>query len=66
MNEMTQSEMLRDPMIRQMLRADKISVASFAALLDAAARRHGHSAPDTVLAATKLSDVRSIDAAAYI
>lgn len=49
MNEMTASDMLRDPLIRQMLRADKISLASFAALLDAASQRQarrGHeSAP---------------------
>lgn len=39
MNEMTASEMLRDPLIRQMLRADRISLASFATLLDTASRR---------------------------
>ncbi|WSH66230.1 hypothetical protein U8Q05_07100 [Rhizobium ruizarguesonis] len=39
MHEMTTSDMLRDPLIRQMLRADKISLASFAILLDTAARR---------------------------
>ncbi len=39
MNEMTASDMLRDPLIRQMLRADRISLASFATLLDTASRR---------------------------
>ena len=39
MIEMTASDMLRDPLIRQMLRADRISLASFATLLDAASRR---------------------------
>ncbi|QWW69957.1 hypothetical protein [Rhizobium sp. WYJ-E13] len=44
MNEMTASEMLRDPLIRQVLRADRISLASFATLLDTASRRQarGH------------------------
>ncbi|EJJ28398.1 hypothetical protein [Rhizobium sp. CF142] len=49
MNEMTASDMLRDPLIRQILRADRISLASFATLLDAAsrqqARRGGESVP---------------------
>jgi hypothetical protein len=43
MHEMTTSEMLRDPLVRQMLRADKVSLASFASLLDSAARRHAQS-----------------------
>lgn len=38
--EMTASDMLRDPLIRQLLRADRISLASFAALLEDAARRN--------------------------
>lgn len=37
-SEMTMSEALRDPMIRQMLRADRVSLTEFAALLEKAAR----------------------------
>ena len=37
--ELTMSEALRDPMIRQLLRADRISLGSFAQLLENAARR---------------------------
>lgn len=44
MHEMTASEMLKDPLIRQMLRADKISLAHFATLLDNAARRQARRA----------------------
>jgi hypothetical protein len=36
--EMTMSEVLKDPMIRQMLRADKISLGDFATLLERTAR----------------------------
>ncbi len=40
-NEMTMSEALRDPMIRQMLRADRVSLSDFAKLLEKTARaRH--------------------------
>ncbi|MBW9055584.1 hypothetical protein [Rhizobium mesosinicum] len=46
MNEMTASDMLRDPLIRQMLRADRISLASFAALLDAASQRQARRAAE--------------------
>lgn len=43
--EMTMSEMLHDPMIRQMLRADRVSLADFAVLLkNAATRRSKRSA----------------------
>jgi hypothetical protein len=66
MHEMTPSEMLRDPLIRQMLRADKISLASFAALLDAAARQHARPANDSSFATSKMPDSWSVDAAAYI
>ena len=71
MHEMTPSEMLRDPLIRQMLRADKISLASFAALLDAAARQHAHpasarAANDRTFAASKMPDTWNVDAAAFI
>lgn len=66
MHEMTPSEMLRDPMIRQMLRADRISLASFEALLDAAARRHARSASDGTFAASKMPDSWSVYAAAHI
>jgi len=37
-NEMTMSEVLRDPMIRQMLRADRVSLSEFAKLLEKTAR----------------------------
>ena len=66
MHEMTPSEMLRDPMIRQMLRADKISLASFAALLDAAARQNARPASHSAFAASKMPDTWSVDAAAFI
>jgi hypothetical protein len=66
MHEMTPSEMLRDPMIRQMLRADKISLASFAALLDAAARQHARPASESTFAVSKMPDSWSVYAAAYI
>ena len=49
MNEMTASDMLRDPLIRQMLRADRISLASFATLLDTASRRQASRAGESVL-----------------
>ncbi|MBB4568181.1 hypothetical protein [Rhizobium leucaenae] len=43
-NEMTMSEVLRDPMIRQMLRADRVSLSDFARLLKKTARaRHAAS-----------------------
>ncbi|AVA23242.1 hypothetical protein NXC24_CH03629 [Rhizobium sp. NXC24] len=35
---MTISEVLRDPMIRQMLRADRVSLSDFAKLLEKTAR----------------------------
>ncbi len=66
MHEMTPSEMLKDPLIRQMLRADKISLASFAALLDAAARRNARPASVSSFAASKMPDSWSIDVAAHI
>ncbi|MBB3590791.1 hypothetical protein FHX08_001135 [Rhizobium sp. BK529] len=47
MNEMTASDMLKDPLIRQMLRADRISLASFAALLDSASRRQARRDPES-------------------
>lgn len=37
--ELTMSEVLRDPMIRQVLRADGISLGSFALMLERAASR---------------------------
>ncbi|GAA3108152.1 hypothetical protein GCM10010520_60950 [Rhizobium viscosum] len=49
MNEMTTSDMLRDPLIRQMLRADRISLASFATLLDTASRRQARRAAESIL-----------------
>lgn len=66
MHEMTPSEMLRDPLIRQMLRADKISLATFAALLDAAARQHARPTGDGSFPTSKMSETWSVDAAAYI
>ena len=47
MHEMTASDMLRDPLIRQLLRADRISLASFAALLDAASQRQARRAAES-------------------
>jgi hypothetical protein len=38
MHDLTLSEVLKDPLIRQMLRADKVSLSEFAVLLDRAAR----------------------------
>jgi hypothetical protein len=38
-DDMTMSEVLRDPLIRLMLRADGISLGAFAELLETAARR---------------------------
>ena len=37
-SEMTISEVLRDPMIRQVLRADRVSLSEFAKLLEKTAR----------------------------
>ncbi|WFU08506.1 hypothetical protein QA646_14560 [Rhizobium sp. CB3090] len=49
-NEMTMSEVLRDPMIRQMLRADRVSLSDFAMLLKKTARaRHAASATESVV-----------------
>lgn len=39
MTDLTMSEVLKDPMIRQMLRADGVSLSEFAVLLDDAARQ---------------------------
>lgn len=62
MHEMTASDMLRDPLIRQMLRADKISLAAFAILLDAAARKHAHHSANNGFAGRKTADTWTIDA----
>lgn len=43
MQDMTISEVLRDPLIRQMLRADKVSLGDFATLLEDAASRRADS-----------------------
>jgi hypothetical protein len=48
--DMTMSEMLRDPMIRQMLRADGVSLSDFAVMLDDAARLSNKNACDSKLA----------------
>ncbi|SCB37516.1 hypothetical protein [Rhizobium hainanense] len=39
MTELTMSEALKDPLIRLLLRADKISMGEFAQILEAAASR---------------------------
>ncbi|MCF1471011.1 MULTISPECIES: hypothetical protein [Rhizobium/Agrobacterium group] len=39
MTDLTMSEVLKDPMIRQLLRADGVSLSAFAVLLDDAARQ---------------------------
>lgn len=41
MQDMTMSEVLKDPLIRQMLRADKVSLGAFAQLLENAANERG-------------------------
>ena len=41
MQDMTMSEVLKDPLIRQMLRADKVSLGTFAKLLENAANERG-------------------------
>ncbi|NTF09534.1 hypothetical protein G6L37_28925 [Agrobacterium rubi] len=38
MHDMTMSEALKDPLIRKMLRADKVSLRMFATLLETAAK----------------------------
>jgi len=47
MTELTMSEALKDPLIRLVLRADKVSLGEFASILEAAAsrrnRQHGES-----------------------
>jgi hypothetical protein len=43
MHDMTMSEVLKDPLIRQMLRADKISLGVFAELLQTAANKRARS-----------------------
>jgi hypothetical protein len=42
-SELTMSEVLRDPMIRLMLRADRISLGDFARLLEKAASTRNQS-----------------------
>lgn len=66
MHEMTPSEMLKDPLIRQMLRADKISLASFAALLDAAARERAGPPREQGLTPSRTPEGLNLDAAAFI
>lgn len=39
MHDMTMSEVLKDPLIRQMLRADRVSLGVFAELLENAANQ---------------------------
>ncbi|MBB4956038.1 hypothetical protein H4S14_004081 [Agrobacterium vitis] len=47
--DMTMSEMLRDPMIRQMLRADGVSLSDFAVMLDDAARQSNKAGREAAL-----------------
>lgn len=49
-DDMTMTEVLRDPMIRQMLRADGVSLTDFAVLLDDAAKRRVSMAHQKALA----------------
>lgn len=50
-SEMTMSEVLLDPMIRQMLRADRVSLSEFAKLLEKTARaRHAVSGEQGAMA----------------
>ncbi|APO78759.1 hypothetical protein AM571_PC01023 (plasmid) [Rhizobium etli 8C-3] len=52
MRDMTISEMLSDPLIRQLLRADRVSLDFFATLLrEAAARVHAQAMKDVSTAA---------------
>jgi len=51
MQDMTMSEVLRDPMIRQMLRADRISLGVFAELLETAAKKRAYAFSATGMAA---------------
>lgn len=41
MQDLSMSEVLKDPLIRQMLRADNVSLGAFAELLDKAAKERG-------------------------
>lgn len=49
-DDMTMTEVLRDPMIRQMLRADGVSLTDFAVLLDEAAKRRFNKTHQNALA----------------
>ena len=62
MHEMTASDMLRNPLIRQLLRADRISLASFAALLDAASQRQARRATESAPPRPAAWDARSGEA----
>jgi hypothetical protein len=46
--ELTMSEVLRDPMIRLMLRADRVSLGEFARLLQKAAEDRNRATTETV------------------
>lgn len=52
-NDMTMAEVLRDPLIRQMLRADGISLSDFASLLQNAARQKNADRNAALLTADK-------------
>jgi hypothetical protein len=62
MKEMTASDMLRDPLIRQMLRADRISLAAFATLLDTASRRLARRADENPVPRPAAPEARSSEA----
>lgn len=62
MKEMTASDMLRDPLIRQMLRADRISLAAFATLLDTASRRLARRAGENPAPRPAAPEARSSEA----
>lgn len=53
-NDMTMAEVLRDPLIRQMLRADGISLSDFASLLQNAARQKSADRNAALLAADRM------------
>lgn len=54
-SELTLTNVLRDPLIRQILRADRISLPQFAVLLQEAARKHQKSTVGAYLDATRVN-----------
>ncbi|MCJ9720095.1 hypothetical protein MOV66_02405 [Agrobacterium sp. SHOUNA12C] len=57
MQDMTMSEVLKDPLVRQMLRADKVSLGTFAKLLENAANERGRNLAARSWAVCALSTV---------